>query len=370
VLVLALAGLFGQGVAWPWIQALMDRVGNQIGNQIGQFRDLLKAPAAGASPAAALLEKLPVKGPAPKTGYQRSQFGPAWSDDVPVSGGRNGCDQRNDVLRRDLSGVVLKPGTHGCVVLSGTLVDPYSGKRIDYGDVLTSRDFWASMWHTTVFTLLTTPLLVVLPLLFAILAARVRRNRWFFRLAFFAPYVVPSAAVCLIFAFMYTPETGLITKAFNLFGLDAPNFLGSTGGAWFGVTLLTLWWTFGLNFILYTAAIQDISDDVYEASSIDGASPWQQITRITVPLLRPTIGLVLILQILASLKVFDQIYILLAGGPGNKTRPVIEYIYDTGFTSYRGGYASAATMVYLVVLVVISAVWVLLRRAGTTDTNA
>ncbi len=240
----------------------------------------------------------------------------------------------------------------------------------NYGDVLTSRDFWASMWHTTIFTLLTTPLLVVLPLLFAILAARVRRNRWFFRLAFFAPYVVPSAAVCLIFAFMYTPETGLITKAFNLLGLDAPNFLGSTGGAWFGVTLLTLWWTFGLNFILYTAAIQDISDDVYEASSIDGASPWQQITRITVPLLRPTIGLVLILQILASLKVFDQIYILLAGGPGNKTRPVIEYIYDTGFTSYRGGYASAATMVYLVVLVVISAVWVLLRRAGTADTNA
>lgn len=240
----------------------------------------------------------------------------------------------------------------------------------NYADVLGSSDFWASMWHTTIFTLLTTPLLVAVPLLFAILAARLTRNRWFFRLAFFAPYVVPSAAVCLIFAFMYTPETGLITKAFSAVGLTAPNFLGSTGGAWFGVTLLTLWWTFGLNFILYTAAIQDVSEDVYEASAIDGASPWQQITRITVPLLRPTIGLVLILQILASLKVFDQIYILLAGGPGNKTRPVIEYIYDTGFTSYRGGYAAAATMVYLVVLVVISAVWLLLRRAGTADNNA
>lgn len=234
----------------------------------------------------------------------------------------------------------------------------------NYADVLKSPDFWASMWHTTIFTLLTTPLLVLVPLLFAILAGRLTRNRWFFRLAFFAPYVVPSAAVCLIFAFMYTPETGLITKAFSLVGLTAPNFLGSTGGAWFAVTLLTLWWTFGLNFILYTAAIQDISEDVYEASAIDGASPWQQITRITVPLLRPTIGLVLILQILASLKVFDQIYILLAGGPGNKTRPVIEYIYDTGFTSYRGGYASAATMVYVVILIVVSAVWVVLRRVS------
>ncbi len=252
----------------------------------------------------------------------------------------------------------VKPGLGGWVGLS------------NYADVLKSSDFWASMWHTVLFTLLTTPLLVVLPLLFAILAARIMRNRWFFRLAFFAPYVVPSAAVCLIFAFMYTPETGLITKAFGWVGLTAPNFLGSAGGAWVGVTLLTLWWTFGLNFILYTAGIQDIPEDVYEASAVDGASPWQQITRITVPLLRSTIGLVVVLQILASLKVFDQIYILLSGGPANKTRPVIEYIYDTGFTSYRGGYASAATMIYLVVLIIISALWVLTRRSSGKPANS
>src|SRR3712207_1400540 len=85
----------------------------------------------------------------------------------------------------------------------------------NYADVLTNGDFWASMWHSVLFTLLTTPLLVLLPMLFAILASRMARRQWFFRLAFFAPYVVPSAAVCLIFAFMYTPETGLITNAFR-----------------------------------------------------------------------------------------------------------------------------------------------------------
>jgi multiple sugar transport system permease protein len=173
--------------------------------------------------------------------------------------------------------------------------------------------------------------------------------------------------VCLIFAFMYTPETGLITNAFGWFGLTAPNFLGSTSGAWFAVVLLTLWWTFGFNFILYTAAIQDISEEVYEAASIDGAGPWQQIRTITIPLLAPTMSLVLILQVLASLKVFDQIYILLAGGPNYTTRPVIEYIYDTGFTSYRGGYAAAATMVYFVILVLVSVSWLLLRRRQNTD---
>src|SRR3712207_1690782 len=92
-----------------------------------------------------------------------------------------------------------------------TTVTPGIGRWVglsNYAEVLTARDFWASMWHSVLFTLLTTPLLVLLPLLFAILASRMARRQWFFRLAFFAPYVVPSAAVCLIFAFMYTPEIG------------------------------------------------------------------------------------------------------------------------------------------------------------------
>jgi multiple sugar transport system permease protein len=252
----------------------------------------------------------------------------------------------------------VTPGLGGFVGLS------------NYADVLSNKDFWSSLWHSVLFTLLTTPLLVVLPLLFAVFAARLTRGRWFYRLAFFAPYVVPSSAVCLIFAFMYTPQTGLITNAFGWFGLTAPNFLGSTSGAWFAVVLLTLWWTFGFNFILYTAAIQDISEEVYEAAAIDGAGPWQQIRSITVPLLAPTMSLVFILQLLASLKVFDQIFLLLAGGPNYSTRPVIEYIYDTGFTSYRGGYAAAATMVYFVLLVAVSTGWLLIRNRRASIPNA
>lgn len=82
--------------------------------------------------ALAQLDRLPVKGRAPKTGYARDRFGAAWTDDVDVAGGHNGCDTRNDVLRRDLTGVHLKPGTHGCVVLSGRLADPYTGRVIAF----------------------------------------------------------------------------------------------------------------------------------------------------------------------------------------------------------------------------------------------
>ncbi|MBO0842690.1 MAG: sugar ABC transporter permease [Nocardioides sp.] len=263
---------------------------------------------------------------------------------------------------------LIGPVLVGLVVsfFNTTTVSPGLGAWVgagNYADVLTDIDFWASMWHSTLFTLLTTPLLVVLPLAFAIVAARISRNRWFFRLAFFAPYVVPSTIVALVFGFMYTPETGLASHVFGWFGLTAPDFLGSASGAWFAVVVMTVWWTFGFNFILYTAAIQDIPEELYEAAALDGASPLQQMARITVPLLRPTISLVVLLQVLASLKVFDQIYLLLVGGPNGATRPAIEYIYDTGFTSYRGGYAAAATMVYFLALVLVAVAWSLLRRS-------
>jgi len=240
----------------------------------------------------------------------------------------------------------------------------------NYSEVIGDPQFWDAMWHSVLFTLLTTPPLVILAMAAAILASRVRRGRVFYRLAFFAPYVVPSSIVALIFLWMYTPQIGLIPKIFGAVGLPVPDFIGSTSGGWTAVTLMTLWWTFGFNFVLYTAAVQDVPSDVYEAAAIDGAGPWQQIRHITVPMLGRTTSLVLILQILASLKVFDQIYLLLGGGPDQSTRPVIEYIYDTGFTSYRGGYGAAATMVYFVVIVVISAAWYGLRRRRATRTAA
>ncbi|MER5198689.1 carbohydrate ABC transporter permease [Streptomyces sp. NPDC002755] len=240
----------------------------------------------------------------------------------------------------------------------------------NYSEVITDPLFWDAMWHSVFFTLLTTPLLVVLALVVAILAARMPRGRVFYRLAFFAPYVVPSSVVALIFLWMYTPQIGLLPKLFGTVGLPVPDFIGSTSGGWTAVTLMTLWWTFGFNFVLYTAAIQDVPPTVYEAAAIDGAGPWQQIRFITVPMLGRTTSLVLILQVLASLKVFDQIYLLLGGGPNQSTRPVIEYIYDTGFTSYRGGYGAAATMVYFVIIVAISAAWYGLRRRRATSAPA
>lgn len=245
---------------------------------------------------------------------------------------------------------VVKPGLGSFAGLS------------NYAEALGSSDFWQAMWHTVWFTILTTPPLILLALIFALLAQRVARGRWFFRLAFFAPYILPSAVVALIWIWLYTPVLGLLTNVVNSIGLTAPNWLGDPSWAMISLAITTVWWTLGFNFVLYLAGLQEIPRELYEAASIDGAGPWQQIRQITVPLLGRTTTLVAVLQVIASLKVFDQMYIMTLGGPNFSTRSALQYIYDVGFTDYRIGYAAAASTLFFLVVLAVSAVWLTIVR--------
>ena len=233
----------------------------------------------------------------------------------------------------------------------------------NYTQALTSSDFWQSMWHTVLFTLMTTPPLVAIALMLAVFTDRLARGRWFFRLVFFAPYVVPSAAMALIWTWLYTPEIGLWDSWLSAVGIsDPPNWLGDPSWAMASVALATVWWTLGFNFVLYLAGLQEIPRNLYEAAAVDGASRWHQLRRITIPLLNRTTALVLVLQIIASLKIFDQIFLMTAGGPNYATRPLLEYVYDIGFTDFRTGYAAAASMLYFLVILAVSLVWFFVSR--------
>jgi multiple sugar transport system permease protein len=246
-----------------------------------------------------------------------------------------------------------------------SLVQPglgaFAGLR-NYADALSNPAFWTSMWHTIWFTILTAPPLVVLGFVFALLADRASRGRAFFRLAFFLPYILPSAVVALIWIWLYTPELGLLGRVATSLGFTEPAWLGNPNLAMWSLALTTVWWTLGFNFVLYLAGLQDIPRELYEAASIDGAGPWQQIRRITIPMLARTTSLVLVLQVIASLKVFDQMYIMTSGGPNFSTRPVLEYVYDEGFTNFRVGYASSVSTLFFILVLTVSAVWVFLTR--------
>ncbi|HWT22721.1 MAG TPA: sugar ABC transporter permease [Solirubrobacteraceae bacterium] len=224
----------------------------------------------------------------------------------------------------------------------------------NYGELLGDGDFWASMWHTVLFTLLSTPPLILLPLVFALLVNRVAKGQWLFRLAFFAPYVLPVSVIVLVWNWLYQPGFGLINGYLTELGLAEVNWLGAEGTAMISVVIATVWWTLGFNFVLFLAGLQEIPTELYDAAKTDGAGAWAQIRWITLPLLLPTTVLVAVLQIIASLKVFDQIYLLLQGGPNFSTRPAIQYIYENGFTQYRVGYASALSFVFFLVIVAIS----------------
>ncbi|WP_432520827.1 carbohydrate ABC transporter permease [Kineococcus sp. SYSU DK006] len=234
----------------------------------------------------------------------------------------------------------------------------------NYAALVQSSDFWSSMWHTLQFTLYTVPPLVILSFVFAVLANRMPRGQTFWRLAFFTPFILPSAAISLIWVFIFTADTGLWATAQKWLGSEAPTpVLGTPSLAMLGIAVATIWWTIGFNFILYLAGLQDIPRELYEAAAIDGATPWQQIRHLTIPMLSRTTTLVLLLQIIASLKIFDQVYLMTSGGPGTSTETALVFITKVGFTDYRLGAAAAASFMLFVVIVVFAVIRQLAERA-------
>lgn len=262
---------------------------------------------------------------------------------------------------------VILPALYGLVMsfFNTSLVQPGLGSFAgvdNYAEAFGNQEFWQSMWHTIYFAILTTPPLVVLGFVFAWLAERASRGRAFYRVAFFTPYVLPSAVMALIWVWIYAPVIGLLTKFVTMIGLTAPGWLSDPVWAMPSLALATVWWTLGFNFVLYLAGLGEVPRELYEAASIDGASPWQQLRLITLPLLARTTTLVAVLQFIASLKVFDQMYIMTSGGPNFSTRSVLQYIYDNGFTDMRIGYAAAASTLFFIVVLAVSAVWLVITR--------
>ncbi len=227
----------------------------------------------------------------------------------------------------------------------------------NYKELFSDPAFWSSLWHTALFTILSTPPLVIIALVFAMLTNRIRFAQWFFRFTFFAPFILPVSVAALIWIWLYQPGFGLISSYLGVIGLGNVGWLTDANVAMISIVIMTVWWTVGFNFVLYLAGLQEIPRELYDAAAVDGATPLAQTRWITIPLLKRTTILVLTLQILASLKVFDQIYIMTYGGPNFSTRPVIEYFYDQGFTNYRVGFASAVSAVFFFVILAASVAW-------------
>ncbi|MYU31570.1 ABC transporter permease subunit [Streptomyces sp. SID8358] len=226
----------------------------------------------------------------------------------------------------------------------------------NYAEAFGDPDVWSSLGNTVFFTVISCVPLVLVALAMALLVHSGLAGQWVWRLAYFAPYLLPVTVVTLVWTWLYQPDIGLGNQLLTSLGLEPVGWLSDESVAMWSVAALTVWWTVGFNFLLYLAALQSLPVTYDEAAALDGAGAWRRLWSVTLPQLRHTTVLVAMLQVLASLKVFDQIYILTKGGPNGSTRPILEYVYDVGFTGYRLGYASAISYVFFALVIVISVV--------------
>ncbi|WSQ08780.1 sugar ABC transporter permease [Streptomyces sp. NBC_01231] len=232
----------------------------------------------------------------------------------------------------------------------------------NYREALKDPLMWDSLGHSAYFTLLVVPSITVLAFLLAMLAHHIERAKWLWRLCFFAPFLLPSTVAGNLWQWLFNPGTGMIN---HVFGIETP-WLADKSYAMLAVVICTLWWTIGFSFLLYLAALQGIPAHLYEAAKLDGANAWHRLVHITVPMLGHITGLVIALQILASLQVFDQAVVMMdfSPGPEESTRTFVQYTLEEGFTSYRVGYASAISIIFFVIIaaVALARMWLLRNR--------
>ena len=259
--------------------------------------------------------------------------------------------------------------TFGMLILTGVL--SFTNYKIlgdasfvgtsNYSRLFTDPTFWQALGNTTLFVAVSTPVLVGVPFLLALLIEHPRLPfRGFFRTSFFAPQVMAVSMVAYIFLYMFQPYTGLVNNIWKTLGLLSEKgeiyWLMNPVLGWVVIVLETLWWTGGFNMILYTAGMQEIPEEYYECAALDGITYWQQVRYITLPLLARVHITVLFLQLVASFKVFGQVFLLTGGDPAGSTRTYIQYLYEQGFRVFEIGRASAASIFLMVVILAVSGV--------------
>jgi len=226
----------------------------------------------------------------------------------------------------------------------------------NYVEAFADAEMWGAIWNTIWFTLLSTVPLVLVALVMALLVDQGLPGQWLWRLSYFMPFLLASTVVSLIWIWMMNPQLGLFNTVLQSVGLEPVPWLQDPAVSMISIVIATVWWTVGFNFLLYLAALQNIPEQQYEAASIDGAGKWRQLFGITLPQLGPTTALIVILQVLASLKVFDQIYQMMNQLVTPATQSAVIYIFDVGFTGYRFGYSSAISYIFFAIVLIVSLV--------------
>jgi len=226
----------------------------------------------------------------------------------------------------------------------------------NYTKMFQDKNFYIALKNTLFFVMMSSPLVVVFGLTFAIISNSRLRAANFVKISTFLPYVLSISVISSVWIYIFKPYIGLLNSILTSSGIISEQILwfDSSALAWTTITVATIWWTVGFNMILLMAGLHDIPSSLYEASSIDGANKVQQFLYITIPSLSGVLKMVILLQIISSFKLFGQPWLMTGGGPGNSTTPLVQYIYETGFRDWDSGYASTLSYTLLFIMVVVA----------------
>ncbi|MDQ0458017.1 carbohydrate ABC transporter permease [Rhizobium paknamense] len=253
--------------------------------------------------------------------------------------------------------------------LSFHKADTFSSGRFvgfdNYVRLFRDKVFLQSVWNSFYFVFLTVPALALIGLFLALALNRAGRTAAVLRTLFFSSSVLSVTIVTLIWRIVFIPGSGLVAAVWGWFGAEPPAFLSDPDLAMLAVAIATIWWCIGLPMMLFLSALQQIPRDIYEAAALDSASRWRCLTRITLPAIRRTFVLVVIIQIVLQFQLFGQAWLLTRGGPNNLTKPIVLYIYDTAFRRWDLGMGAAASQIlFLLILLAAMTQYLTARRKG------
>jgi multiple sugar transport system permease protein len=224
----------------------------------------------------------------------------------------------------------------------------------NFARLVSDATFAGTLVNTLVFVLMTVPALAVIGLGLALLLNRQTRLAAGLRAIFFSSTVLSVTIVALIWRMVFIPDGGLIATLRAMAGQQPINFLNNEHLALPAIAITTIWWCLGLPMMLFLAALQQVPRELYEAAALDRASKWRTLWRITIPSIRRSILLVLVIEVILQLQLFGQSQLMTLGGPNNASRPIVLWIYEAGFRRWDLGYAAAGSQV-LFALILIAA---------------
>lgn len=221
--------------------------------------------------------------------------------------------------------------------------------------------FWKSLKVTVTYTLCSIPLCVITALVIALLLNQAIPGRSILRAVYYLPAITSGVAVSMAWRLIYNPDFGLLNYLLSKIGIQGPAWLSDTKWALPSLIIMAIWAS-GATMILYLAGLQGIPRELYEAAELDGAGPFQKFTKVTLPMLTPTIFFNIVISLIGSLQIFTEPYVMTGGGPQYSTYCYSLYIYENAFRYFKMGYASALAWIMFIIILVLTILQVYLSK--------